>query len=283
MSTSKKHEFIPPLVFPNGSFRASADESQQTGSYWQQLEAQLHQAQKLETLGRLAGGIAHDFNNMLTVIMTCSDLVLRQIENESAIRGRVETIRNTANQAARLTRRLLSFSHQGLTLPSPINLNQLIEEMADLLPYLLSPNITLQLNLAPTPHWFLADPEEIRQVILNLVVNARDAMPHGGQLTIKTSHVAFDEADAPRPINPDHPAHYVQLTVTDTGCGMDADTQARIFEPFFTTKNKDKGTGLGLAIVHNVVRRCKGYIAVGSELGRGTTFHLYFPCLEEQA
>lgn len=281
MSTSNKPPSVPFHGFPNSTFPREATEIHKTASYWQQLEAQLHQAQKLETLGRLAGGIAHDFNNMLTVIMTCSDLVLRQIEDESAIRGRVETIKNTANQAARLTRRLLSFSHQRLTLPSPICLNQLIEEMADLLPYLLGDTIGFQLSLSPLLHWFLANPEEIRQVILNLVVNARDAMPHGGQLSIKTSHVAFDEARTPGPVGPDHPSHYVQLSVTDTGTGMDADTQARIFEPFFTTKSDDKGTGLGLAIVHNVVRRCKGHIAVGSELGRGTTFHLYFPCLEE--
>jgi len=240
------------------------------------LEQQVRQAQKLEAVGRLAGGMAHDFNNVLVVIKLCTELMLRQITPESPLSKPLLQVSNAADRAAALTRQMLAFGRQQLMQTRIINLNVVVSETLQMLRRVIGEDIQLVTRLSSTVNNSRLDPDQVAQVILNLAVNARDAMPQGGTLHIETSNVDLDDAytkDHP----PVQPGHYVMLAVSDTGCGMDKSVLPRIFDPFFTTKEVGKGTGLGLSIVYGIVKQSGGYIWVYSEPGHGTTFKLYFP------
>ncbi|MGH7711110.1 MAG: PAS domain S-box protein, partial [Gemmatimonadaceae bacterium] len=246
------------------------------------MERQFHQAQKMEAVGLLAGGIAHDFNNLLTIIISSSDLLRAELPPGSPHAPDVEAIRTAGKSAATLTRQLLAFSRQQVLQPRVMQLNDLVKQTATLLERLLAANIELVTSLYPDAGTVKVDPGQMEQVIVNLAVNAQDAMPNGGRLLIESKNVEFDEAVNQR--NALLPAdRYVTLTVTDTGVGMDAETQARVFEPFFTTKQPGQGTGLGLATVYGIVRQSGGFISVYSEAGSGTTFKIYFPRVDEPA
>ncbi|HVC19427.1 MAG TPA: ATP-binding protein [Vicinamibacterales bacterium] len=243
------------------------------------LEEQLRQAQKMEALGQLTGGIAHDFNNILTAILGYSDMTLAQIGPDKPIWKDLKDIHQAATRAASLTRQLLAFSRKQQIKLGPVDLNGTVRDIEKMLRRLIGEDIAIQLHLASDLGVITADTGQLEQVLMNLAVNARDAMSEGGRLTIATSRI--DLADS---YVADHPAviagPYVQLTVADTGCGMDARTRARLFEPFFTTKEPGKGTGLGLATVYSIVKQFGGYIWVYSEPGMGTTFKIHFPELD---
>jgi PAS domain S-box-containing protein len=248
----------------------------------QLLEAQFRQAQKMESVGRLAGGVAHDFNNVLTAIFGYADLLLEELPPASAARQDIEEIRKAAERAAALTRQLLAFSRKQVLAPVVVSVNELVKDIDKMLRRLVKEDIELRLALAPDASNFRADPGQLQQVLMNLVVNARDAMPTGGNLLIETSNIELTEqyAELHQAVVP---GPYVMLAVSDTGIGMDAETKARIFEPFFTTKEKGQGTGLGLSTVYGIVKQSEGYVWVYSEPGRGTTFKLYFPRVGEPA
>jgi len=247
-----------------------------------QLEQQLRQAQKMEAVGRLAGGIAHDFNNILTAITGYADLLLEDLGATDPRRQDADEIHKAADRAAGLTRQLLAFSRQQVLQPTVLEVNKLVSDLEKMLRRLLGEDVQLATRLAPTTGRVKVDPGQLEQVIMNLAVNARDAMPNGGKLTLETGNVDLDEAYAA-----DHyPARagpFVLLAVSDTGTGMSEETQAHMFEPFFTTKEKGKGTGLGLATVYGIIKQSGGFIWVYSEVGRGTTFKLYLPRVEELA
>jgi len=246
------------------------------------LEMQLRQGQKMEAIGRLAGGIAHDFNNLLGVIIGYSDLVSEHIGADSQLHNPVEQIKKAGSRASALTRQLLAFSRQQVLETKVLNLNTIIEEMARMLPPLLGEDVELRTSLAPALGQVKADRGQIEQVIMNLAVNARDAMPEGGRLSIETKNSSLNEEFAARH-RPTVPGNYVMLIVSDTGSGMDAQTQAHIFEPFFTTKEQGRGTGLGLATVYGFVKQSGGYVWVDSEPGVGSTFTIYLPLANEVA
>ncbi|MGH7164566.1 MAG: ATP-binding protein [Nitrospiraceae bacterium] len=245
-----------------------------------QLEDQLLQSQKMEAVGRLAGGIAHDFNNLLTTINGYADLMLMRMPQTNPIRQQIEEVKKAGQRAASLTRQLLAFSRKQMLELKVLDLNALVTDMEPMLRRLIGEDIQLALVRAPSLGRIKADPTQMEQVILNLAINARDAMSGGGRLTIDTAEVQRDATSAPGPADL-APGTFVMLTVSDTGCGMDAATQARIFEPFFTTKEQGKGTGLGLAMVHGIVRQSGGQIEVSSVPGRGATFRIYLPRVEE--
>jgi two-component system cell cycle sensor histidine kinase/response regulator CckA len=244
-----------------------------------QLEQQLRQAQKMEAVGRLAGGIAHDFNNLLMVVKGHTELLLNVLPPADHVTRKIEQIDRSADRAAALTRQLLAFSRMQVLNPQVINLNSIVEEIGKLVLRLIGEDIELRICKDAGLGAIRADASQIEQIIMNLVVNARDAMPAGGRLIIETSNQEFDHSSGS-----DHsimaPGRYVLLSVTDTGTGMSVETQAHIFEPFFTTKEKGKGTGLGLATVYGVVKQSGGFIWVYSELGKGTSFKVYFPLVE---
>jgi signal transduction histidine kinase len=242
--------------------------------------AQVRQLQKMEAVGRLAGGIAHDFNNLLTVISGHSQLLLRELGADDPSRGQVEVIEATADRAALLTRQLLAFSRKQVLAPAVLDLNDVVPSMTGILQRLIGENLELVFRPGPALGRVRVDPGQLEQVIVNLVVNARDAMPEGGRITLETSNVDLDDEYARRHGGAS-PGPHVRLTVADTGTGMDAETQSRIFEPFFTTKAPGQGTGLGLATVYGVVSQSGGSIAVASEPGVGSTFTIDFPRVEE--
>jgi two-component system, cell cycle sensor histidine kinase and response regulator CckA len=240
------------------------------------LEAQLHQAQKMEAIARLAGGVAHDFNNVLTVIHTVSELLVADLPGDDGRRADAAEIRDAAGRGAALTRQLLAFSRRQVLRPRSVNVNRVVMNLEPMTRRLVEESVSLVTRLAPDVDRIKVDPGQLEQVLLNLVVNARDAMPLGGTLLIQTANVVLDQ-EYPQSHLSTRPGHYVVLTVTDTGCGMDAATQSRLFEPFFTTKPPGQGTGLGLATVYGIVKQSGGSIWVYSEVGRGTTFKIYFP------
>ena len=260
------------------SMRSTLERNQEQRA---QLEEQLRQAQKMDALGRLAGGVAHDFNNLLTVIKGNTDLALERIHPTDSVRGNCEQIRRVADRAALLTRQLLAFSRRQMLQPKVLDLNELVVEMGRLLKRLLREDIEYKVQLGESLARVQADPGQMEQVLLNLIVNASDAMPTGGMLTVETENVQVDEKHAQsRP--PLAPGDYVMLAVSDTGYGMDDNIKARVFEPFFTTKEPGKGTGLGLATVYGVVKQSSGYIFVDSAPGAGARFEIYLPQVPEK-
>jgi diguanylate cyclase (GGDEF)-like protein len=269
------------------TFLARADqalyENKRTGKVEeevQQVQAQLRQAQKMEVVGRLAGGVAHDFNNLLMVIKGYSELLAERLRENDPLRRMAEEALKAADRAAALTGQLMAFSRQQKLQPKVLDLNAVIAEVEKLLRRLLGEHIELATVAEPGLAPVEADPGQIEQVILNLAVNARDAMPEGGKLTIATSGVELNPGFV-RSHHGAKPGSYVRLTVSDTGVGIDRATQMRIFEPFYTTKEMGRGTGLGLATVYGIVKQSGGYIGVESESGKGTTFSVYLPSLSQ--
>src|ERR1700730_9652947 len=246
----------------------------------QALEEQLRQAQKMEAVGRLAGGVAHDFNNLLMVIKGHTELLLNVVPVPASMLKKIEHIDRAADRAAALTRQLLAFSRMQVLQPRVMNVNGVVEEMGKLLPRLIGEDIELVIRTVPNLGAIRADASQMEQVIMNLAVNARDAMPSGGKLVIETSNADLDRAySSVHPLV--QPGRYVLLAVSDTGTGMDAQTQVRIFEPVFTTKGQGKGTGLGLSTVYGVVKQSGGYVWVYSEIGKGTSFKIYLPRVDQ--
>jgi PAS domain S-box-containing protein len=245
------------------------------------LEEQFRQAQKMEAMGRLAGGISHDFNNLLGVIIGYSDLLLASPARDDVTQHQIEEIKKAGQRAASLTRQLLAFSRKQVLTPKVLDLNTVVAETGEMLRRVLGEDVELITRLSPTLDHVKADPTQIEQVIMNLAINARDAMPNGGKLVIETTNASLDGSyDQQKHVDVET-GNYVLLTVSDTGIGMDNTTKARIFEPFFTTKERGKGTGLGLATVYGIVRQSNGYIWVYSEVGKGTTFKVYIPRVKE--
>ena len=240
------------------------------------LEEQFRQAHKMEAVGRLAGGVAHDFNNVLTIIRAQTEFLLADLPCEDSRRKDVVEIQNAADRAAAFTRQLLAFSRRQLLQPVVLDLNEVVGGMETMLRRLVGEDVVVVTKLQPDLPRISADPSQLEQVVLNLAINARDAMPRGGTLLMETATVELDD-HYPRLHPTAKPGLHVVLAVTDTGCGMDSATRSRVFEPFFTTKEPGKGTGLGLSTVYGIVKQSGGHIWVYSEVGRGTTFKLYFP------
>ncbi len=258
------------ITFRDISDRLQADEAQA------QLEVQLLQSQKMEAVGRLAGGIAHDFNNLLTVIIGRAQRVVRSVEPEHPRYPDIELIQKSAYRASALTRQLLAFSRKQVLQPKVLSLNEVVGDLEAMVRRLIREDIELITALEADLGQVKVDPHQMEQVLVNLVVNAVDAMPHGGRLIIETANTELTAAYAIKHVGME-PGAFVMLAVSDNGQGMDADTRARIFEPFFTTKEQGKGTGLGLSTVHGVINQSGGHILVYSEPGRGTTFKIYLP------
>ncbi len=247
----------------------------------EKLQAQLFQSQKMESVGKLAGGVAHDFNNLLSTILGYTELLLMDLSPKGAMREQLEMIRQAGERAASLTRQLLAFSRKQVLEVRPINLSVLVENLARMLRRMIGEDVVVELETPHTIRNVLADPGQIEQVLMNLAVNARDAMPEGGRLLIETAEMELDDRYAAMHKGV-RPGRYVLLAVTDNGEGMSPEVRERIFEPFFTTKELGRGTGLGLATVYGIIKQHKGYIWVYSEPGRGSTFKIYLPVTEEK-
>jgi len=241
-----------------------------------QTQGQLEQAQKMDAIGRLAGGVAHDFNNLLTVILGRTDILLTQIKAEDPLRRGIALIQRTAGRAAELTKQLLAFSRKQVLEAVVLDLGVVTTDMKEMLARLIGEDIALVTNLAATLGHVKADRGQIEQVVMNLAINARDAMPQGGQLVVETANADLDDEYVRRNVG-SRPGPHVMLAVSDSGVGIPRELQRHIFEPFFTTKEQGKGTGLGLATVYGIVKQSGGYIEVDSEPGRGTTFRIYLP------
>lgn len=273
-----------PVFNADGSFRQwvgtfnDITEHKQAEGALRQSQEQLRLSQKLESVGRLAGGIAHDFNNMLTAINGYSELTLRKLEADNPLRHNIEEIKKAGERSALLTHQLLAFSRQQVLLPVVLDLNHVVTDTTKMLERLIGEDIRLETILEAKLGHVTADLGQLTQVIMNLAVNARDAMPKGGSLIIETANIFLDADYAARHV-PTKPGLYVMLAVTDTGSGMDEKTQKNIFEPFYTTKGIGRGTGLGLATVYGIVKQSSGYIWVESEIGVGSTFKIYLPCI----
>jgi signal transduction histidine kinase/ActR/RegA family two-component response regulator len=261
------------------NLRASLQRSQ---SEHKQLQERLHQAHKMEAIGRLAGGVAHDFNNLLTIIRGNSDILLDRADLDHKQRKNIDQIQKAAERAVGMTRQLLAFSRMQVLQPRILDLNTVLGEMNKMIPRLIGEHIEFAFQPAEPLAPVLADPTQIEQVILNLAVNARDAMPNGGQLILRTANVRMTESEAFKR-TPMKAGEYVLLSVSDTGHGMSAETKSKIFEPFFTTKEPGKGTGLGLATVYGVVKQSGGFIWVDSEPGAGARFDIYLPATRGRA
>jgi PAS domain S-box-containing protein len=244
-----------------------------------QLEEQLLQAQKMEAIGRLAGGVAHDFNNLLTVIVGYCEILLKRLEDQDPIREQINEIKTAGGKAVTLTAQLLAFSRRQIVKPEVVDLNMVVADIEHLLHRLIGEDVRL-ITTVETGLWLVkVDRGHFGQVIMNLLVNARDAMPQGGTITLQAANVSLDDEYAPSHVGV-QPGCYVMLSVSDTGCGMDAQTKARMFEPFFTTKEQGKGTGLGLSTVYGIVKQHNGYIVVDSTQGEGCTVKIYLPRVE---
>jgi nitrogen-specific signal transduction histidine kinase/CheY-like chemotaxis protein len=247
-----------------------------------QVEERFLQAQKMEAVGSLAGGVAHDFNNLITVILSYSEMLLSELPANDPLRADAEEIRKAGERASELTRQLLTFSRRQVIQPKVVRINELIEATGNMLERLIAENIALAMALDPEAGAVRVDAGQMEQVIVNLAVNARDAMPDGGRLLIESKNIDFPEPGEPDQESPLYPSgRNVMLAVSDTGIGMDAETQKRIFEPFYTTKEPGKGTGLGLSTVYGIVRQSGGQISVYSEPGKGTSFKVYLPRVDD--
>jgi PAS domain S-box-containing protein len=257
-------------------------ENRQAQLALRQIEEQLRQAHKMEAIGKLAGGVAHDFNNLLTAIAGYSDILLKRLPADSPLRHEVTEIKQAGERASQLTRQLLAFSRKQVLAPKLLDMNLVVENMNTMLRRLIGEHIELVTHVDKDPAWVKTDPGQIEQVILNLVVNARDAMPRGGKIVIETSRVLLEKADSRKRLEIP-PGPYVFLSVTDSGCGMDLATQAHLFEPYFTTKEHGKGTGLGLSTVYGIVKQSGGGILAFSEPGQGTRFEVYLPLNGQEA
>jgi PAS domain S-box-containing protein len=282
------NEVVSPVTDERGALRGFAKvtrditELAQASREKETLKEQLHQSQKLESVGQLAGGIAHDFNNLLSVVLNCTHFLIEQLEENSPIREDVLEIKSAAQRATSLTRQLLIFSRRDMIQPQLVSLNEIIVEIERLLSRAIGEDIAINTMLDPDLGCIKADPGQIEQILMNLAVNARDAMTGGGVLTIETSPVELDPEVASRYVDL-APGSYVSLRVKDTGSGMDPAVIQKAFDPFFTTKPKGKGTGLGLATVYGIVRSASGHISIRSEVGLGTTFEILLPLVAEPA
>jgi nitrogen-specific signal transduction histidine kinase/CheY-like chemotaxis protein len=243
------------------------------------LEAQLLQSQKMETVGKLTGGIAHEFNSILTTIIGHSEFLLNDLPAESPLANNATEISKAAGRAAMLTRQLLAYGRKQFLQPETLDLNQVITDMEGVFQHLMGEDVDTRIVPAPGLQAVRADAGQIEQVIMNLAINARDAMPGGGKLTLETANVSFDQDSVGR--SPElKPGDYVMLAITDTGTGMSAEVKAHVFEPFFSTKGAGQGAGLGLSTCYGIVKQSGGYITVYSEFGRGTAFKIYLPRVE---
>ena len=240
------------------------------------LEEQLVQSQKLESVGKLAGGVAHEFNNIMTLVIGHSELLLNDLPAEHPLHRSAQAIRKAADRVATLTRQLLAYGRRQLLRPERLDLNQTLGHMEGMFRHLLGSDVEILIRPAADLHIVHADAGQVEQVIMNMVLNAHDAMPDGGKLTLETGNVTFDEENTD-PYSEFKPGSYAMLAITDTGRGMSPEVKARVFEPFFSTKDVGKGTGLGLATCYGIIKQSGGHISVVSEPGQGTTFKIYLP------
>ncbi|HKI48646.1 MAG TPA: response regulator [Desulfobacteria bacterium] len=272
----KEIQFIPVMLETGDHFVIYKDITHE-----KKIEARLVQAQKMEAVGRLAGGLAHDFNNLLTSIMGHADLALMRLAEDDPVKKNLAGIKKGGNRAASLTRQLLAFSRKQDLRPAVLDCNDLIKGFVIILECLIDEEVKLETVLASGLRRVKADRGQMEQVVMNLVINAGDAMPEGGKLTIETANVDLEEKDDGEKDTEFQAGPYVMLRVSDTGMGMDEKTQSLIFEPFFTTKEEGKGTGLGLSTVYGIVKQSEGHISIYSEPGNGTTFKIFFPAMEK--
>lgn len=273
------------IILPNENYMVSTvwdvTARKQAEEEHDKLQAQLLHAQKMDAIGQLAGGVAHDFNNLLTSIIGNVELALFDIDRDEALYDILQEVKGSGEKASLLTRQLLAFSRKQILQPEVLDLNEVLPDISKMIRRIIGENIELETALAPELGRVEADPGQLEQVILNLAINARDAMPVGGKLIIETANAELDQSYSQNHGRLVSPGPYVLLAISDTGSGMSSEVQAQVFEPFFTTKEKGKGTGLGLSTVYGIVKQSSGYIWVYSEIGAGTTFKMYLPRVEK--